>query len=40
MNRNVIPPLRVQWEVTALDIFMLTMPSSSERTEPEWLSLI
>ncbi|AEO63824.1 uncharacterized protein THITE_2039657, partial [Thermothielavioides terrestris NRRL 8126] len=40
INENVIPPRAAQWEATALDIMMLTLLSSRERTEAEWYSLL
>ena len=40
INENVIPPERAQWEATALDIMMLTLLSSRERTEADWHHLV
>lgn len=40
INENVVPPERAQWEATALDIMMLTLLSSRERTEGDWRSLV
>lgn len=40
INENVIPPRQAQWEATALDIIMLTLMSSRERTEADWYSLL
>ncbi|KAK4232773.1 hypothetical protein C8A03DRAFT_39595 [Achaetomium macrosporum] len=40
INENVIPPRGAQWEATALDIMMLTLLSSRERTEADWYSLL
>ncbi|EFX00449.1 hydroxyindole O-methyltransferase [Grosmannia clavigera kw1407] len=36
VNENVIPPVKASWEATALDIMMLTLLSSRERTEADW----
>ncbi len=40
INENVIPLCNALWEATALDIMMLTLLSSRERTEAEWYSLL
>jgi hypothetical protein len=40
INENVIPPQHAQWEATALDIMMLTLLSSRERTEGDWRALL
>ncbi|CAI4213560.1 unnamed protein product [Parascedosporium putredinis] len=40
INENVIPPRHAQWEATALDIMMLTLLSSRERTEGDWRLLL
>ena len=40
INENVIPPERAQWEATALDIMMLTLLSSRERTQGDWEYLV
>jgi hypothetical protein len=40
INENVIPPRHAQWEATGLDIMMLTLLSSRERTEGDWRHLL
>lgn len=40
INENVIPPEKAQWEATALDIMMLTLLSSRERTQADWELLV
>jgi hypothetical protein len=40
INENVIPNTGAQWEATALDIMMLTLLASRERTLDNWESLL
>ena len=40
INENVIPPVDAQWEITGLDIMMLTLLSSRERTQGDWEVLL
>ena len=40
INENVIPLEKAQWEATALDIMMLTLLSSRERTQNDWEKLV
>jgi hypothetical protein len=40
INENVIPNTGAQWEATALDIMMLTLLPSRERTLDNWESLL
>ncbi|KAI1391437.1 S-adenosyl-L-methionine-dependent methyltransferase [Hypoxylon trugodes] len=40
INENVIPPRHAQWEATALDILMMTLLASRERTEQDWRDLL
>ncbi|KAI9150538.1 O-methyltransferase mpaG [Paramyrothecium foliicola] len=40
INENVIPSVKAYWEATALDIMMMTLQSSEERTETSWRHLI
>lgn len=40
INENVLPPTGAQWEATALDIMMLTLLASRERTQANWESLL
>ncbi|KAF5002767.1 hypothetical protein FGRMN_165 [Fusarium graminum] len=40
INENVIPNTGAQWEATALDIMMLTLLASRERTRDNWESLV
>ncbi|KAF4972242.1 hypothetical protein FSARC_1139 [Fusarium sarcochroum] len=40
INENVVPNTGAQWEATALDIMMLTLLASRERTEENWATLL
>ncbi|RTE85342.1 hypothetical protein BHE90_000116 [Fusarium euwallaceae] len=40
INENVIPSKGAYWETTALDMVMLTLFCSMERTEADWYNLI
>ena len=40
INENVIPDTNAQWEATALDMMMLTLLSSRERTRENWTDLL
>ncbi|KAH7001129.1 S-adenosyl-L-methionine-dependent methyltransferase [Ilyonectria destructans] len=40
INENVIPETGAQWEATALDIMMLTLLASRERTRENWETLL
>ncbi|KAL6859799.1 hypothetical protein ACO1O0_003823 [Amphichorda felina] len=40
INENVVPDTGAQWEATALDIMMLTLLSSRERTRENWQDLL
>ncbi|KAH7122174.1 S-adenosyl-L-methionine-dependent methyltransferase [Dactylonectria estremocensis] len=40
INENVIPETGAQWEATALDIMMLTLLASRERTRDNWEMLL
>lgn len=40
INENVIPVEKAQWEATALDIVMLMVLSSKERTKGDWELLV
>lgn len=40
INENVIPDTNAQWEATALDIMMMTLLSSRERTRENWSNLL
>ena len=40
INENVIPATNAQWEATALDMMMLTLFSSRERTAEDWQDLV
>lgn len=40
INENVIPNTGAHWEATALDIMMLTLLSSRERTRENWETLL
>lgn len=40
INENVIPASGAHWEMTALDMVMLTLFSAKERTEDDWRALL
>lgn len=40
INENVIPKSKAPWEMTALDMVMLTLFCSKERTEDDWTNLM
>ncbi|KAK3319212.1 S-adenosyl-L-methionine-dependent methyltransferase [Apodospora peruviana] len=40
INEHVIPPKNANWEVTYLDLYMMTLFGSRERTEHEWRALL
>lgn len=40
INENVIPSKHADWQVTALDMVMMTVFASRERTEEEWYQLL
>ena len=40
INENVVPDTGAQWEMTGLDIMMLTLLSSRERTHENWVDLL
>lgn len=40
INENVIPGQQAHWETTALDMMMLTLFSSKERTASQWEALL
>ncbi|KAK5987850.1 O-methyltransferase mpaG' [Cladobotryum mycophilum] len=40
INENVMPSVKARWEATCLDMMMLTLLSSEERTEGSWRNLI
>ncbi|TQN69426.1 O-methyltransferase [Colletotrichum shisoi] len=40
INENVIPSTGACWETSALDMVMLTLFSSTERTEDDWYNLL
>ncbi|KAJ4160377.1 hypothetical protein NW754_003502 [Fusarium falciforme] len=40
INENVIPNTGAQWEATALDVMMLTLLASRERTQENWENLL
>ncbi|CAG9952303.1 unnamed protein product [Clonostachys rosea f. rosea IK726] len=40
INENVIPDTGAQWEATGLDIMMMTLLSSRERTRENWETLL
>lgn len=37
---NVVPDVGADWQVTALDLMMMTLVSSRERKEQEWRRLL
>ncbi|TDZ16398.1 O-methyltransferase mpaG [Colletotrichum orbiculare MAFF 240422] len=40
INENVLPPTDANWQTTALDMMMLTLFASRERTEAQWRQLL
>ncbi|ORX92631.1 O-methyltransferase-domain-containing protein, partial [Clohesyomyces aquaticus] len=40
INENIIPDTGADWQATALDIMMLTLFSSKERTKADWYRLL
>lgn len=40
LNENVIPATGANWKITSLDMFMMTMLGSTERTEQHWKELL
>jgi len=40
INENVIPSTGAYWETSALDMVMLTLFCSKERTEADWRHLL
>ncbi|KAB5581298.1 S-adenosyl-L-methionine-dependent methyltransferase [Coniochaeta sp. 2T2.1] len=40
INENVIPPTLANWQTTGLDIMMLSLFASKERTEADWRPLL
>ncbi|KAI8176976.1 O-methyltransferase mpaG [Colletotrichum sp. SAR 10_65] len=40
INENVVPGTGANWQTTALDMMMLTLFASRERTEAQWRSLL
>ncbi len=40
INENVIPDMDAHWASTGLDLLMMTLFSSSERTEEHWRMLL
>ncbi|KAB5522978.1 O-methyltransferase [Coniochaeta sp. 2T2.1] len=40
INENVIPPTLANWQTTGLDIMMLSLFASKERTEADWKPLL
>jgi hypothetical protein len=40
INENVIPGVQAHWEATALDMMMLALLASKERTAAQWKHLL
>jgi hypothetical protein len=40
INENVIPDLDAHWQATGLDIIMMTLTASTERTARSWSKLL
>lgn len=40
INENVVPDVGAQWEATALDILMMALLGSRERTRENWTELM
>ncbi|UPX12161.1 uncharacterized protein EKO05_0002727 [Ascochyta rabiei] len=40
INENVIPDIKADWQATALDVMMMTLFASQERTSSDWSQLL
>jgi hypothetical protein len=40
INKNIIPDKEADWQVTALDMTMMTLFASKERTSSDWSQLL
>lgn len=40
INENVVPDLGADWRITSLDLYMMALAASAERTEAEWKELL
>jgi hypothetical protein len=40
INENVIPDMDADWQTTSLDLIMMTMFASQERTARQWQALV
>lgn len=40
INENVVPDVQAHWETTALDMMMLALFASRERTRAQWTHLL
>lgn len=40
INENIIPDTGADWQATALDMMMITLFSSKERTKSDWYELL
>lgn len=40
INENVIPDMDADWQTTSLDLIMMTLFASQERTERQWQALV
>jgi hypothetical protein len=40
INENVVPDLGADWQITGLDLMLMTLVSARERRENEWRQLL
>jgi len=40
INDHVVPDLGASWKVTSIDLYMMSLGASAERTEAEWRALL
>lgn len=40
INENVIPDVGASWKATSLDLYMMSLAASAERTEKQWRALL
>jgi len=40
INENVIPDFGASWKATSLDMYMMSLAASAERTEKQWRELL
>lgn len=40
INENVVPDQKADWQITGLDLMLMTLTSARERRESEWHQLL